>query len=656
MCRGGDAGLWFMTTGFEDYNGENWPHKVAHVGYRVNGLGEVFPQGDMELSLRMEAPSVTVDNLQTFRYATFYDNPNRSDMNAVGRVDHEVNSLIGVTANRTVRQYSNEYHDGYHIIEWEYTNTGEVNGELDPPEQTLENVYFVHIRQNEPTKHGVIGNGAGWGRQTMNDRLGDDLVDYDIEHELMYSWTGSEPGFPWNTIGMPLFTDDSWQVHERDTVGRLSDAFFTGMATLHADRGPNDDSDWLEQPGFTGFIDNNGPRTVTNPDNRGYMSAEYELVSGNDLPSHADNVVGAPSTTPEPTEEWIQRMATQDGDPAITTGGFIQIYAYGPYTLEPGESVNIVQARAFAGLSEEATLEIGKAYKQLTREGNPDGIIEYDANGDGQITHGTNGPDESRTKNEWVMTARDSLLQLVERAQAAYDNGYEVPAAPKPPQEFHVTSGPDQISIEWTPYSDADNIGWELYRAEDNAEGKPQAGSFPGEETGYELIAGTDELGPGATSYTDTDAQRGVDYFYYIQAVGPENTDGSAMTPIGVNLRSSRAFTQTYDPASLKRPPGEEITDFRIVPNPHNINMDSNLRHSVRDQIQFFDIPGECTIRIYTELGELVDTIEHTDGSGDETWSMTSSANQVIVSGVYMVVVEDHNTGDEHMQKFVVIR
>ena len=106
MCRGGDAGLWFMTQNFEDYQGQTWQHRVAHIGYRVNGLGEVFPQ-NIELSLKMEAPTVTVDGLQTFRYATFYDNANRTDMNAVGRVDNTTNSLIGITADRTVRQWSN---------------------------------------------------------------------------------------------------------------------------------------------------------------------------------------------------------------------------------------------------------------------------------------------------------------------------------------------------------------------------------------------------------------------------------------------------------------------------------------------------------------------------------------------------------------------
>ena len=45
-------------------------------------------------------------------------------------------------------------------------------------------------------------------------------------------------------------------------------------------------------------------------------------------------------------------------------------------------------------------------------------VIDYDANGDGVI-----GADESMTKNEWVMTARDSLFQLFQFAIDNYNGG-----------------------------------------------------------------------------------------------------------------------------------------------------------------------------------------------------------------------------------------
>ena len=74
------------------------------------------------------------------------------------------------------------------------------------------------------------------------------------------------------------------------------------------------------------------------------------------------------------------------------------------------------------------------------------------------------------------------------------------------------------------------------------------------------------------------------------------------------------------------------------------------------DRIAFYNIPGQCTIKIYTELGELIKTIEHTNGSGDEFWYQVTSSNQIVVSGIYIAVITDNTTGEKQIAKFAVIR
>ena len=87
------------------------------------------------------------------------------------------------------------------------------------------------------------------------------------------------------------------------------------------------------------------------------------------------------------------------------------------------------------------------------------------------------------------------------------------------------------------------------------------------------------------------------------------------------------------------------------------------------DKLAFFNIPGQCRIKIFTETGELVKTIEHTDGSGDEYWYATTEYNQVVVSGIYIAHIEvtqdllDSMTGqvlfrkgESKILKFVIIR
>ena len=87
------------------------------------------------------------------------------------------------------------------------------------------------------------------------------------------------------------------------------------------------------------------------------------------------------------------------------------------------------------------------------------------------------------------------------------------------------------------------------------------------------------------------------------------------------------------------------------------------------DKLMFLNIPGHCIIKIYTERGDLIKTINHDDGSGDEVWNSVTSSRQVVVSGVYIahfVVTEDYHDpdtnkimyrkGQEAFRKFVIIR
>jgi hypothetical protein len=75
-----------------------------------------------------------------------------------------------------------------------------------------------------------------------------------------------------------------------------------------------------------------------------------------------------------------------------------------------------------------------------------------------------------------------------------------------------------------------------------------------------------------------------------------------------------------------------------------------------RNRLFFYNIPGDCSIRIYTEYGELIKTLEHTNGTGDEPWDCVTSSNQIVVSGIYIAVVRNNVTGDAKIVKFVVIR
>ena len=72
------------------------------------------------------------------------------------------------------------------------------------------------------------------------------------------------------------------------------------------------------------------------------------------------------------------------------------------------------------------------------------------------------------------------------------------------------------------------------------------------------------------------------------------------------------------------------------------------------NKINFFNIPGQCTLRIYTVAGDLVKTIEHSDGTSEQAWYQLNDNNQLVFTGVYIFHVE--SKFGSKIGKFVIIR
>jgi hypothetical protein len=351
------------------------------------------------------------------------------------------------------------------------------------------------------------------------------------------------------------------------------------------------------------------------------MTNKYGVMTrGHSNPTHADRIG--------------EGFADQFGADA---GGFAQGQGFGPYTLAPGDSIHIVFAEGVSGLSREKCYEIGGIWKK--------GIS-------GEITSFTL-PNSSTTNdpndylNEWVMTGEDSILQTFRRAIQNYNSGFAIPQPPPPPNLFEVSSGGDRISLTWANNAESwpNFQGYRIYRAT----AKP--------DTFYTLLA---DLPSGVNSYNDTSAIRGYEYYYYIQSY--DNGTTNDINP-GVPLASSRFFTMTNKPAFLRRPAKTVLSEIRIVPNPVDIRT-----NPFEGRINFYGLPPQCIIRIFTERGDLIQTIDHINGSGDEQWNGLTSSEQIPVSGLYIAyfeVTEDvkdeagnivTHKGESTFKKFIIIR
>ncbi len=626
-------GVWIGATNVTDEFGDRYDYRVVHAGPRVSGSGEFFPL-EFELAARQPVADVFVDGFLSESLAPMVVDRVDPDLPSDFVLYTRVNTLLGVTMERTVYQFSQEYHDNYHVIEYVLTNTGNTDGDgaIELPDQTLEGVYFFKQWRWAPTRETryVIGNATGWGINTMVDTWGDgdqdNLPSAGEQVRAQYAWHGFFPNkdVSYDNLGGPILPSalPADNVADTDTLGRLGAYQFVGAVTLHADASASDPSDDSAQPSTTTAISSDAPfQSQNDAFNPPKMQTEYNIMSsGHALPSHA--YVVEPSGMPG----WL----SPSGDPSLgTPGGFSAANGYGPYTLGPGESVRIVMADAVDGLSREASRMIGRQYK--LSDANESALLDYPV--DGQVV--------SQTKNEWALSGRDSLYHTFLRARDNFESGFGIPPAPPAPTAFNVNSGGDRISLSWE-YPAAPPDGFEVYRA-------PNA-----HDSTYTLIH---SAGPSEQSYEDTTPTRGIDYYYYVVAVQNNNSDGTGRTPTNVPLKSSRYATQTYVPANLKRQPGEALSDIRIVPNPFNLGSSSDVRWPDQtDKLGFLNIPGQATIEIYTELGELVDTIVHDDGSGDAFWDHTTSSRQLVASGLYFAVITDTETGGRIIKKLVIIR
>ncbi len=629
-------GLWIGAANWRDAGGTLYQHKVVHCGPRVQGLGE-GPDGGFfpvkfELVSKFEAPTITVDGVASV-YRT--DEIDRIDptMKADRMLIGVVNTSLGITMTRKIMAFSQGFHDSYIVHEYEFKNTGNTNYDdaIELPNQTVDSLYVFLQYRNAISKDAciVLGNSSRWGINTMNDARGDGYTGRAATDtagaglRCQFSWHGKYQSWTrYDNIGGPIW--DSPYYDKADTVGRLGAAQFVGTVTLHADRSANDSTDDVSQPSTMTYKNSDDPQNSRNDQfSSAGMNNEYAWMRE-----------GKPGTVPSLTPhayvvEPTGAFARPTADASLgTSGGFSFATGYGPYRLAPGQKVRIVFAEAAGGLSREKQVSVGRRFKS------------------GAIT--------ANAKNDSVFTGRDSLFQTFRRAVANYKAGYTIPQAPLPPKSVIVTSGGDKITISWELYDDNDpNLaGFRVYRT---------IGRFDADTVKLLYTAGRTER-----KFDDTTAIRGSAYYYHVIAYGnPSSNPGGGGTPAGVSLTSNRVYSQTYDPAFLKRAAGPPITSgalpkFAVVPNPFIIEASPSLRAGPgttnENRIYFFDIPGYCTIKIYTELGELIKTINHSDGSGDASWDCITSSDQLVVSGIYIAVIEDAKSGGRAIAKFAVIR
>jgi len=270
-------------------------------------------------------------------------------------------------------------------------------------------------------------------------------------------------------------------------------------------------------------------------------------------------------------------------------------------------------------------------------------------------------------KNDWVLKGKDSLWKTLDRAYWAWNKlntNQPIPASPAPP-DISVADGPDMNIVTWSYpeeeyFKDAqtgvdDWYAWRVYRKQgallvnDPLDQK--------NNSVWTLVHETTDR--NATTFEDTDVQRGMDYYYAVTAVdnGTQNSSGLFTNQ---RLESSRFINRSLLPVVPKKP-GLNVSDqVRVVPNPASVTAGAALSAGITDKISFFNLPVKCKLTIFTETGDIVTTIDHF-GSADEDWNQRTDSNQYVAPGIYVLAVSeaediDGNSLDNQFVKFVLVR
>ena len=127
-------------------------------------------------------------------------------------------------------------------------------------------------------------------------------------------------------------------------------------------------------------------------------------------------------------------------------------------------------------------------------------------------------------------------------------------------------------------------------------------------------------------------------------------------------LENSKGTTE-YDDNFVKIIPGyTPQTDWslvKVVPNPFIVHSDYET-NDYQLKWMITGLPVDCTIKIFTVTGELINDFRHTSSTGAfDYWDLRNKNNQEIAPGLYFYTIEDltqNSKLEPYVGKFVIIR
>ena len=695
------GGMLFGARNWVDTNGQVWDAMITGHNTRLRDVDiyqfAVPDENGISIRryMRYPLPQIIVDGAHTEDpFPTFGDEvaPEKIWGTADIMVESDIRLSMGLDVKQRVLAWSQPGHDDYIIWDWTFVNTGNVDmdDEIELPGQTLEDIYIAKVNEAFPNGSGdnkSLGTFAGTtedGDNRLSYPQDDDSLRIDYMTPLRAGTSNEDSyGFnvaanQWNVLtgarfggNVVLFAPKNIDVQQFPNTPASNDpaqpSMHTSMLaepswiTLHngvlSDFGAMTPQEFVDAyevmvKGVFGI-----DTTILNYQEAYYMDSLYDVYD--------TTASGAPTYYEQPIDRWGEldpdRGYAYVSDISWARFDMQTHWSIGPYEMmEFGDTLRYVYAYVGGAISRKTSYLAGEAwdndeaasYGWLAEMDSAEMVEElkmrdpifnvyYDIGG-----FNTEISLNDIAKDLLVATGKDSLFNNGMNAQRNFNQNYEIPESPAPPSVFEVTSGPDMIRLAWNyePGYEPSNLArFKIYRA---------LGDYVYEKQG-EIITGDwqliDSVDGAEDAYEDTDVTPAVDYYYAITAV---STSG---------VESGMFLTMTKLPANLQSFPGSSLDSVRVVPNPLNVNASARTRYPAGElKLTFVELPPECTITILTESGNLVRTINHTNGSGTEIWRarnqfLLTDSDQQPMSGIYIAHIETPD-GESISRKFVIVR
>ncbi|HUI30506.1 MAG TPA: hypothetical protein VLX91_09840 [Candidatus Acidoferrales bacterium] len=605
--------------------------------------------GSLTNYLRYNYPSQTINggSVPVAGFGTY--NPSYSgftNTTADEIADVVDSSVFGVTVDRKVLVWSQSYNNDYAVGDFIFTNV--LQDTLDSLyinlQETAANAIFSNGNDPAPLTNETYDPTISW-QHYYGGRPGDSL-------RVFFEYSADDPAKPGDNMGAPVGSSN----------GRLIAPNMTYYAILHASQpydstNPSGDQDDASEPAVTYSGVSNVLPYVSSDDQ--YGNKNFFAVRGafSDMDPMTGEIAGSHHCE-NPDEIGI---SSPFFFPSAERGGVsYRTCSFGPYTFYPGQKIHIVIASGFTGIGFDKGKEVGDEWLHRTLQDPPNMPDPNTGWLPPTFQFPTGATEFDKSKDRWISMGIDSVMLSASRAKWNYDHGYQIPQAPPPPQA---------VSISYT--SHADSIMWS----------DPQAESMPNfagyrimrrisafDTVAYVQVYDSDSTDVGVSHFfIDSTAMYLANAYYYVQSKARIGiTDPNAdPTTRGKIIYSGRTLYPNTRSIPRPGPAQNDLSKIRIVPNPYNVKDPLQVVTGRLDPvlapfgtIAFFNLPSVCTIKIYTENGDLVYTINHNQkiaDAGTEQWNLLTSSQQVAYSGVYIAVFQKPD-GETSFQKFIIVR